>query len=225
MGSMYDMGAVATAQVVENNRLKCGIHDVIFKGIEKADYQSTDGTEAVDLTFEAVDGSGTHKERLFEPKSADRSTATFNNVEVTNPSQVEQFMAKIKQIISALNPEIAASIESGEKKFTAPSFDGIVKLLKKILDSKVGTKTQIKLVPNGRYAAFPGFPARISKNGDVYMSTKFIGDTLTLNSYESSAIDKANSAAPTQMSSADTTIADMQNDFNVSETEDDDLPF
>ena len=37
MGNMFDMGAVATARVVENNRLKCGIHDVIFKGIERGE--------------------------------------------------------------------------------------------------------------------------------------------------------------------------------------------
>ena len=52
-------------------------------------------------------------------------------------------MAKCKQLIMALNPEAGEKIEKGEAQFKASSFDGIVKLLKKILDSKVGTQTQL----------------------------------------------------------------------------------
>lgn len=145
MGNMFDMGAVATAQVVENNRLKCGIHDVIFKGIERGEDFGPNAVGTIDIHFEAVDGSGIFDDKMFEPTSAERKTTTDRNgVEREQASPAEQFMAKCKQLIMALNPEAGEKIEKGEAQFKASSFDGIVKLLKKILDSKVGTQTQIK---------------------------------------------------------------------------------
>jgi hypothetical protein len=66
--SMFNMGGVAAAKVVSNNYLKAGIHDVIFKGIDKAQNLS-----ALELQFEAVDGSGIHNERIFEPTSSERT--------------------------------------------------------------------------------------------------------------------------------------------------------
>ena len=56
--SMFNMGGVKDAKVVSNNFLRAGIHNVIFKGIDKAD-----GFNAIELRFEAVDGSGIHNEK------------------------------------------------------------------------------------------------------------------------------------------------------------------
>ena len=86
----------------------------------------------------------------------------------------------------ALNPEAGEKIEKGEAQFKASSFDGIVKLLKKILDSKVGTQTQIKLLPNKNgYASLPSYVASINREGIVYISSKVIGKDLTLSSLAS----------------------------------------
>lgn len=230
MANLFDMGTVANARIVENNRLKCGIHDVIFKGIEKGEDFGPDSIGTINIHFEAVDGSGIFDDKMFEPTSGDRRTTTDRNgVEREQPSQAEQFMAKCKQIISALNPEIGEKIEKGEIQFKANSFDGVVKLLKKILDPKVGTKTQIKLLPNKNgYASLSSYVASINKDGILYISSKVIGQDLTLSSYEITRIKAAATATPTNMSNNenDNLLSNMKADFEEAETaNDDDLPF
>ncbi|MEG0773575.1 hypothetical protein [Clostridium sp.] len=214
------MNSVKDAKVVSSNFLRAGIHDVIFKSIDKATEYN-----AIELKFEAVDGSGIHNERIFEPRSEERTQSQYG----INPSEAEQFMCKIKQIIDALDPELSRKIETEGDKFTSPNFEAFIVLLKKYLDKKVGTQTQIKLVPTtGNYTGFPGFIARISKDGAIYMGTKVIGDALTLTSKEKNAIDTAASATPTDMKSKTTELDDLREDFTVKEdssTNDDDLPF
>lgn len=219
--SMFNMGGVMNAKVVSNNFLRAGIHNVIFKGIDKAD-----GFSAIELRFEAVDGSGVHNERIFEPRSEERTQSQYG----TNPSEAEQFMCKIKQVIDALDPELARNIESNGNKFTAPNFDGFITLLKKYLDKKVGTQVQIKLVPtSGNYVGFPGFIARLNKDGAIYMTTKVIGQDLVLTAKEKTAIEAAANAKPTDMRQRSNELDDLRDDFapakeNTTE-EDDDLPF
>lgn len=219
--SMFNMGGVKDAKVVSNNFLRAGIHDVIFRGIDKAE-----GFNAIELRFEAVDGSGIHNERIFEPRSEERTQSQFG----TNPSEAEQFMCKIKQVIDALDPELAHKIETEGDKFAASSFDGFIVLIKKYLDKKVGTKTQIKLVPTtGNYVGFPGFIARLSKDNVIYMTTKVIGENLVLTAKEKTAIDAAAAAKPTDMSKRDNELDDLRDDFKAPEaeiaSEDSDLPF
>lgn len=214
---MFNMGGVKNAKVVSNNFLHAGIHDVIFNGIDKAN-----GFNAVELRFEAIDGSGIHNERIFEPRSDERTQSQFG----INPSEAEQFMCKIKQVIDALDPDLARNIETNGDKFTASDFDGFINLLKKYLDKKVGTKTQIKLVPTkGTFVAFPGFVASINKEGVIYMTTKIIGDNLVLTPKEKNLIDSAANAKPTNMKQQDNELDDLREDFNVKVTDDDGLPF
>lgn len=220
MSSMFNMGGVSTVTTVSNNFLPAGIHHVIFKGLNKSDK-----FPALELNFEAVDGSGVHTERIFEPRSGERTESQFG----PNPSEAEQFMCKIKQIIAALDPELSKKLETDGDKFSAPDFDGFIKLLKKYLDKKVGTETNIKLIPTtGSYVGFPGFIARISKDGNLYMTTTVIGENLTLTAKEKTSIENASSAKPTSMTSkADNDeLADLREEFN-SALEDDDsgLPF
>lgn len=194
--SMFNMGgSVQTAGIVSNNSgnyLKAGIHEVVFKGIEPVE-----GSEAMILKFETPDGSMVHNERIFAPRNTERSDSQYGQ----NPSELEQFLSKCKCIIKALDPDLFAKIEKDGDKFSAPDFDGFVKLLKKYLDKKVDTTTKIKLVPtNGQYVGFPGFPARISKDGNLYISNNFIGDNLVLTAAESRKIDEAANAKPTDMS-------------------------
>ena len=222
---MFDMGGVKGAKVVSSSYLRAGIHNVVFKGVDKADIPGSESA-AVEFRFEAVDGSGIHNERLFEPRSAERQPNRFNSSRM-DPSQAEQFMCKCKQIISALDPELGKRIDEEGEKFSAPNFDGFIKLLKKYLDPKIGTTTWIKLLPNGKYYSFPGFPAILSKDGNIIMTTKFIGEDLVLSSYEKQQIDKANAAKPTDMSSKTDELSDVADEFKSDTTSsiDDDLPF
>lgn len=215
------MGGVKDAKVVSGNFLRAGIHDVFFKGIDKAD-----GFNAIELRFEAVDGSGIHNERIFEPRSEERTQSQYG----TNPSEAEQFMCKIKQVIDALDPELAHKIETEGDKFTAANFDAFIVLLKKYLDKKVGVQTQIKLVPTtGNFVGFPGFIARLSKDNAIYMTTKVIGEDLVLTAKEKTAIDTAASAKPTDMrQQRGSELEDLRGEFGESKDvagEDSDLPF
>lgn len=222
--SMFNLGGVKDARVVSTNYLKPGIHQVVFKGIQKA--EMSDATiNAIELQFEAVDSSGIHNERLFEPRSTERVPNRFNPSN-EDPSQAEQFMVKIKQVIEALDPELGKQINENGEKFSAPDFNGFLKLLKKYLDPKVGTKTYIKLVPNGRYAGFPGFPARCSKDGGLIITTTFIGENLVLSSYEKTQIDNALTAKPTPMGTKNE-LDDLKEAFPSVDPGDDsdDLPF
>lgn len=221
---MFDMGGVKNARVVSNSYLRPGIHQVIFKGIQKAEMADS-SVNAIELQFEAVDGSGIHNERLFEPRSSERVPNRFNPAN-EDPSQAEQFMVKVKQVIEALDPELGKRISENGEKFSAPDFNGFLNLLKKYLDPKVGTKTNIKLVPNGRYAGFPGFPAKCSKDGNLIITTTFIGENLVLSAYEKTQIDNALAAKPTVMSTKNE-LDDLKEAFPGvgSEDDSDDLPF
>lgn len=215
--SMFNMGSAANASVVVNTRLTCGIHNVIFKGVDK--YNGS--LSGIEFRFEATDGSGIHNQVLFEPHSDTRTQSQYGE----NPSEVEQFMCKIKQIIDALDPELGKKIEQDGSKFAAPSFEGFITLLKKYLDKTVGTTTTIKLVPNKNgFATFPAYVASISRDGNLYMTTKFIGENLVLTSREKTAIENAVNAKPTDMQSKEDELADLRKDFEETAS-DDDLPF
>lgn len=222
MMGMFNMGSVKDAKVVSSNFLRAGIHDVIFKGIDKVD-----GANALELRFEAVDGSGIHNERIFEPRSEERVQYQWG----TSASEAEQFMCKIRQIIDALDPELAHKIETEGDKFAAANFEGFVILLKKYLDKKVGTQTQIKLLPTtGNFVGLPRFVASLSKDNVIYMNTKIIGNDLVLTAKEKKLIDDATNAKPTDMRQRGSNeLDDLREDFtdtkeNVAD-EESDLPF
>lgn len=227
---MYDATSAARAEVKPAaSYLRAGIHNVRFTGVEKG----TSEYSTIDFSFEGIDEGevgALHNERMFEPKSSERVPNRFNSA-ITDPSQAEQFMCKLMHIIAALNPAAHKKIQDGTAKFAPSDFDTLVKLVKKILDPVVGTEVQIKLLPNGRFCGFPGFPARISKNGDLFLSTSFIGQDLTLSAYEKAQIDKANAAQPTNMASADNDLESMRRDIDEypssdsSVEEEEDLPF
>lgn len=212
------MGAVQDTKVA-GSFLKAGIHNVIFKGIDKIKIKDMD---ALEIRFVTESGDA-HNEHIFAPTSDKREEGQFG----LSPSRTEQFMCIIKQIISALDPDLAKKLETDGDKFAAPTFDGFVSLLKKYLDKKIGAKTQIKLVPNrSGYPQFPGYIAALSKEGNLYMKTKIIGDNLVLTPREKAAIEAADKARPTNMANKDE-LADIRDDFEDAAKTDpqDDLPF
>jgi hypothetical protein len=218
---MFNMGGVKDAKVVSNDFLRAGIHNVIFKGIDKAD-----GINAIELRFESVEGKGVHNERIFEPRSSERSQSQYG----INPSEAEQFMCKIKQIIDALDPDLSHKIESDGDKFAAPDFDSFITLLKKYLDKKVGTQTYIKLIPTkGNFVGFPGFIARVNKDGNIYMTNKVIGNNLILTAKEKATIDNVENAKPTDMGQHKDELNDLREEYKEVENnnyeDSEDLPF
>lgn len=227
---MFDIKNVANVSVrPATTYLRAGIHTVKFMGVEKGDSNYS----TIDFLFEDANGA-VHTERLFEPQENTRKPNRFDSSK-EDPSQAEQFMCKLMQIIMALNPDFHAQIVSHPDAFARLDFNGLIAAVQKGLTPKVGTEVQIKLLPSGRYVSFPGFPARIDRNGNLYLSTSFIGQDLTLSAYEKDQIDKALSAKPTDMSKKDDIDFDLKSDDvdllgtpstdDTTEEEDDGLPF
>lgn len=210
------MGA-AKGVSVASNFLPAGIHKVRFTGMNLA---NAGESNVVEFKFESVNGAGIHNERIFEPRSNERTTSQFGE----NPSEAEQFTLKISQIISALDPELAKKIDENGDRFQAPDFPSFVNLLKKYLDNKVGTETFIKLVPSGNYVNFPRYIASINKDGVLYINNKFIGNNLALTAKEARSIEEASRAKPTSMAEADDEIDEIKNSFKDAKI-DDEMPF
>lgn len=210
------MGA-AKGVSVASSFLPAGIHKVRFTGMNLA---NAGESNVVEFKFESVNGAGIYNERIFEPRSNERTTSQFGE----NPSEAEQFTLKISQIISALDPELAKKIDENGDRFQAPDFPSFVNLLKKYLDNKVGTETFIKLVPSGNYVNFPRYIASINKDGVLYINNKFIGNNLALTAKEARSIEEASRAKPTSMAEADDEIDEIKNSFKDAKI-DDEMPF
>lgn len=89
-------------------------------------------------------------------------------------------------------------------------------------------RVQVKLIPQSNgFVSMPSFPARITRNGDLGIATRIIGQNLALTPNELKRIEAAKSAAPTNMASqADTTktLDSMSENLGLDENIDD-LPF
>ena len=89
-------------------------------------------------------------------------------------------------------------------------------------------KVQIKLIPQSNgFVSMPSFPARITRNGDLGIATRIIGQNLVLTPSELKRIEAAKNATPTNMASqADTsaTLNAMSENLGIDDSSDD-LPF
>lgn len=173
------------------------IHEVTFDGCEARDIQGVQDPsksyKVLDIKFSS--DKGAFVDTIWEPReqdAQDRETA-FG----ASPSNVKAMMLKFKHLIDAVNPELAAKIDSKEKTLTAPNWDGLRKLMVKATEPGVGNKTKIKLIKNKKgEAIFPYF-ANYSREGRLYMSTNFIGENILWTAKELAQIEKAKNATPT----------------------------
>lgn len=225
MSGMFNMGATQgkMKSSESGNWLKAGIHEVVFNGIEKASFDKG-GVPTVVMDVHFSNESGAHKQRIFAPDNAERRV--MNDRELA--SAAENFIIMCRHIIDGLVPEVGKGIDEGTVSFNAPNFDKFVEMMIQHTTPAIGKTVQIKLLPNGQYVSFPRYVASISKKtGDLFLSTRFVGENLTLNDWEVGQINGANAARPTPAAtfskSAESTLEGMGEDF--SSPEDDDLPF
>ena len=204
--------------------LQAGIHNATFKGIEEQEIQGKDGSSytTMAIIFE-VDGFGEYVHRLFEPTSNERVAGQWGD----NPSQVEQFFVTIRHLIETANPKAFNDLETKAVEIKG-NFKQVIAQIQKFTNGFINKQTQIKLLPQrSGFNQLPGFPARINRAGVLYLTTRFIGNNLTLTANEITAIEKAKSARPTNMQTQDNqggVMDGMSADFRSSQ-EIDDLPF
>lgn len=223
----------ATTGVKESGKfLQAGIHNAKFVSVELSEVNSQKNGQTyktMKLTLD-IDGYGEFSHNFFEPTSADRSAGTYGE----NPSQVEHFMVAVRQIVDALDSKIGEMIDNDtitingkHVKKDGLSFDQLVKVIAALTKPYAGTELEVKLIPQSNgFAAIPGFPAKISRNGDLGISTRFIGHDLVMNQSEQKKIDAAKNAQPTNMAQTSSGSVDgLAEQLGIDTTEDSDLPF
>lgn len=200
---MFDLGA--TAGVKEAGKvLSAGIHNAKFLGVKYNNIVSQNNGNSYNTMQLLLDieNYGEFSQNFFEPTSGDRTQGTYGE----NPSQAEHFLVAVRQIVDALSPEIGKKIDEDKVEVKGKhvnlknlDFKQLVTLIGILTEPYVGTEVEVKLIPQSNgFNAIPGFPARITKDGKLGISTRFIGHDLVLNQSEQRKIDAANSQ-PTNM--------------------------
>lgn len=211
----------ATSKAGAPTRLKANeIHDVTFEGAVAEVIEKKDGSESFNvlkLKFKNADGL-TFEDTIFEPREADtqRKPSGFG---YDNPSNMEELLFKIKHLITAIAPEVAKKIE--EKGINVSGWDEFRKFVVTNTTKAKGAATQIKLVADkDNNARFPGFVLGITKAGEVYPRTNFIGAKLNFTAKELERIEARTSAKSTDMSTkvTDNTVGTL--DINIGGSED-----
>ena len=180
------------------------IHDVIFKGVAQGTLDSTKTGQSyntLDLKFVGIEG-GEFTHRIFEP-GPDAGTRKANQFGGQNPSGAEQLFAVTRHYIAALNPDYFKKLEDGTQKISAPSWDAFCQAIIKVLSKGLDKQVQLKLLKNGSgMSEVPGFPLGISRDGNLYMTTSFIGEKLQFTPKELKKIEERAKAAPTNMNNS-----------------------
>lgn len=180
------------------------IHDVTFDGVVAETIEKKDGSAKFDvlrLKFKNEDGTFDHV--LFEPKDGDevRQTNSFGS---ENPSNLENLVFTIKHLLAAVAPTVAKQVEDKGLKiegWNGPN--GLRQFVVKNTDKAKGAELQIKLVKDSRgNAQFPGFPLGMSREGNPYPRTNFMGKNLQFTQKEIERMNSIAGASATNMDGA-----------------------
>jgi hypothetical protein len=199
-------------------RLKAGeIHLVKYDGAEATVIEKKDGSATFDvLKLKFKNDDGTFEHVIFEPKEGDE-VRVENAFGSQNPSNLENLIFTVKHLLAAVAPEVSKKIE--EKGLNIEGWNGKNGLREFVVNNtakSIGKEVEIKLVKDKTgNAVFPSFPLGMSKEGNVYPRTNFIGKNLQFTAKEIERMNSITSAAPTQMSSGS----------SAKPAEDDDLIF
>lgn len=213
----FDFGMTAgssqssTRKQLEGN----AIHTVIFDGCEARDIDGkqdpTKKFKVLDIKFSSNDGYFT--ETIWEPTNNDMEDR--QGPYGAQPSNFKAMMYKFKHLIDAVNPALAAKIDSGEQKLSANTWDGLRTLIVQATTPGIGKETKIKLIKNNKgEAIFPYF-ANYDRNGKFYMSTNFIGDNIFWTSRELTKMQNAATAKPTSSETFELPAQDQQSTKDI----------
>ena len=229
---MFNMSATTGAK--EGGKvLQPGIYNAKFVSVELGSINSQktgQDYKTMKLTLD-IEGYGEFTHNFFEPTSNERSSGTYGE----NPSPAEHFMISVRQIMDALDPELAKPID--EKNLTINgkkidvenlSFDQLVKVTAYLTKPFAGTEVEVKLVPQSNgFAAIPGFPAKVNRRDPkkLDIATRFIGHNLVMSASEQKKIDAAKNAQPTNMAQTTSgSVEGLAEELGISDTVED-LPF
>lgn len=206
---MLDFSINSSVSAVSNSIKQLApfaIYDVKY---EKSEIVEFDGKKDPSQHFKVLrvrfsNTDGYYEETIFFPTPADGEPKEFKNPDGTvrkMPSNFDRTKFFMAQVMEVLNPD-------GYKKFCEASskfkdFEMMANAFIKVLEPAMGKETKLKLMGrtdmNGNvHAVLPNF-LNISKEGQLYVSTNFIGDRVFFSTYEEGQVQKFKNAKPTAM--------------------------
>ena len=194
----FNLGNVPAQSRVSNRLAANAIHTVKFDGATAEVIEGKDTTKYSVLKLKFTGEDGEFIDTIFEPKDDD-NIRKQNNFGYENPSRVEELMFKVRHLIAAVNPKVSESIDK-KGKMEIATWKDLQDFVIKHTTTGVGKETQIKLLADSKgNPQFPPFVLGISKAGEPYPRTNFIGDKLAFTAKEQERINNALTAKPTNI--------------------------
>lgn len=171
------------------------IHNVVFKGADKPDFNGKDGKTYKTVVLKFENEVGTFSATIFEPSDEDytRKPSQFGGL---NPCRVDIILDEFKQIIEAVNPTYyKANIEGASPRFK--NWEELRTAFVELTKPGIGVQTKIKLEKNKKgEAVFPAFPLTITRDGILKRTSTYIGNNIawtdkevkTKNNYVTAAV-------------------------------------
>ena len=156
--------------------------------------------KVLEFTFANKDGL-VYSDRVFEPRSKER---VANQSGYPSPSEYDYFMTKIKMYARVMAPKLFETMNSGKLPVVS-SWDQLTVLLAKQFNNDLLGKKEfkLKLLKNrDNFATVPRYFLSINKDGEMYISSRFIGeltDDVDFTKSESKNIEEKAKYTPTAM--------------------------
>ena len=206
---MLDFSINSSVSAVSNSIKQLApfaIYDVKY---EKSEIVEFDGKKDPSQHYKTLrvrfsNADGYYEETIFFPTPADGEPKEYERPDGTKqkfPSNWDRIKFFMAQVMTVLNPE-------GYKKFCEASskfkdFEMMANAFIKVLEPAMGKETKLKLM--GRtdesgnvHATLPKFLS-YNRDGQLYISTNFIGDRVFFSTYEEGLVQKFKNAKPTAM--------------------------
>lgn len=206
---MLDFSINSSVSAVSNSIKQLApfaIYDVKYEKSEIAEFdgKKDPGKHYKTLRVRFSNADGYYEETIFFPTPADGEPKEYERPDGTKqkfPSNWDRIKFFMAQVMTVLNPE-------GYKKFCEASskfkdFEMMANAFIKVLEPAMGKETKLKLM--GRtdesgnvHSTLPKFLS-YNRDGQLYISTNFIGDRVFFSTYEEGQVQKFKNAKPTAM--------------------------
>lgn len=175
------------ASLLDGNK----IHDVVFDGCEARNFKGKDGSEKKVITVKFKNDEGMFTHTIWEPL-ASNGDFTDKQDPFPSPSVIKHIMTFVKHLVEAVNPKAVNDLNT-----KTASWDAFRHLVVDITTPGIGVPTKIKLLVDKKgNTDFPRYFLGYTKDGELFMRTKFIGNNLKFTDKEIAAIKAAETAAP-----------------------------
>ena len=177
------------------------IHKTHLKECKAHEIDTKNGkVKVIEFTFENEEGL-IYSDRVFEPRSKER-VANANGY--LSPSDYDYFMTKMRMYSRVMAPKLFEMMNAN-KLPAVTGWDQLITILAKQFNNDlIGKKEfQLKLVKNkDGWACVPRFFLSINKDGEMYVSSRFIGELeepIEFNKSELKNIKEKEAYTPTSM--------------------------